>query len=124
MILRIKFNLLRVTHSREYILTSLKKKPRRIGHVSLYIQAVYVIPKQGNDCSKSDNFSETSVCSPDPSGRFNLQKANCDHKLPSYTCITPGAVERTKLPDIFIQKEKNIAKRNKWANERRLAQNW
>lgn len=71
-ILRIKFNLLRVTHSREYILTSLKKKPRRIGHVSLYIQAVYVIPKQGNDCSKSDNFSETSVCSPDPSGRFNL----------------------------------------------------
>lgn len=53
-----------------------------------------------------------------------LQKANCDHELPSYTCIKPGAVERTKPPDIFIQKEKNIAKRNKWANVRRLAQNW
>lgn len=42
----------------------------------------------------------------------------------NYHRIPPGAVERTKLPDIFTQKEKNIAKRNKWANVRRLAQNW
>lgn len=85
------------------------------------------MPKQGNDCSRSDNFGEFSVCSPDPSGRFNLQKANCDHKLPLYTCITPGVLyknESTKPPDINIQKEKNIAKRNKWADVKRFAQNW
>lgn len=85
------------------------------------------MPKQGNDYSRSDNFGEVSVCSPDPSCRFNLQKANYDHKLPLYTCITPGALyknESTKPPDFYIQKEKNIAKRNKLADVKRFTQNW
>lgn len=32
--------------------------------------------------------------------------------------------ESTKPPDIYIQKEKNIAKRNKLADVKRYAQNW
>lgn len=43
-------------------------------HVFWYIQAVYVIQNQDNDCGRSDNFSDVFVFSLDPSGRFNFRK--------------------------------------------------
>lgn len=53
-------------------------------HVFWYIQAVYVIQNQDNDCGRSDNFSDVFVFSLDPSGRFNFRKKQL---LPQFTIV-------------------------------------
>lgn len=54
-------------------------------HVFWYIQAVYVIQNQDNDCGRSDNFSDVFVFSLDPSGRFNFRKKKL--LLPQFTIV-------------------------------------
>lgn len=53
-------------------------------HVFWYIQAVYVIQNQDNDCGRSDNFSDVFVFSLDPSGRINFRKKQL---IPQFTIV-------------------------------------